>query len=520
MLYTLKPISLPLGTRKPAMSIRNLVLSATLVAGLASLAACGGGGGGGNPLPQNQAPVARFTATPQTGAPGAAVALNAATSSDAEGAIARFEWDLDGNGSFEFDGGAAATASTTLPNPAGTVTVRLRVTDGAGATATTSANLTSTAPGGGGTGWVIQTLDNTDFVSLIEPDTKTSLAIVGGNPAIAYFQFSTGSLRYIRAADSLGTVWNAPITVGTPGEAGASPSLAVLANGQPAIGFTGPVNSVDDAELRYVRALSNFGTNASDWDIPLEFDEDASAVQLAVLADGHPAICYNETVLTNSLFFRRADDLAGDFWGPQVSVDGNIGAGDWSALRVVDGNPAIAYYEDNGTLQFPQQGVLKYARADTPDGSSWSFQTLDDTGGDAFVSMAVIGGRPAISYYDFADGELRYIRADDAQGVQWPLNFELVDGAGALDVGWFSSLTTIGGIPSIAYGNQVTGDVNFVQSDDASGDAWGAPELVEAGPLGVFMSLQEVDGHPAISYIDQPDLNTASGVLKYAIFLP
>jgi PKD repeat protein len=485
------------------------------------LTSCGGGGGGGNPLPQNQLPVARFTATPQTGTPGTAVALNAASSSDAEGAIARFEWDLDGNGSFEFDAGTVATAATALPDPAGTLTVRLRVTDAAGASGTATAALTSTAPVGG-SGWVIQTLDNTDFVSLIEPDTKTSLAIVGGNPAIAYFQFSTGNLRYIRAADSLGTSWNPPITVGIPGEAGASPSLAVLSNGQPAIGFTGPVNGNDDADLRYIRALSNFGATPADWGPTVEFPTEASAVQLAVMADGHPAMCYNETILTNALFFRRADDLVGDFWGGIVSVDGNLGAGDWSALRVVDGNPAIAYYDDNGTLQFPQQGVIKYARADTPDGSSWSsFITLDDTGGDAFVGMALVSGRPAISYYDFEDGELRYIRADDAQGNLWPQDFELLDGAGALDVGWFSSLATIGGVPAVAYGNQVTGDLNFVQSNDAAGAAWGAPELVEAGPISVFMSLQEVDGHPAISYIDQPDFSGAGGgVLKYAVFIP
>jgi hypothetical protein len=506
------------------MRLRSRILSALeLVATLACLAACMvscGGGGGGNPQPQNQSPVARLTATPQTGAPGTAVALNAGASSDAEGAIAKFEWDLDGNGSFEVDGGTTPTRATTLPDPAGTVTVRLRVTDGAGATATTSVNLTSTAGPGPGDGWVIQTLDTVDSVSLIEPDTKTTLAIVGGRPAIAYFKFNTGDLRYIRAADSLGTNWNAPITVGVPGEAGASPSMAVLADGQPAIAFTGPVNGVDDAELRYVRAASNFGASAADWEAPLEFDEDASAVQLAVLADGHPALCYNETVLTNSLFFRRADDLTGDFWGPQVSVDGVLGAGDWSTLRVVDGNPAIAYYDDNGTLQFPQQGVIKYSRALTADGSEWAVPiTLDDTAGDAFVDMEVIGGRPAISYYDFGDGELRYIRADDSVGDLWPLDFVLVDGAGALDVGWFSSLTTIGGVPAIAYGNQGNGDLHFVAASDANGAAWGTPELIEAGPTAVFTSLQEVDGHPALSYIDTGADNTGA-VLKYAIFFP
>jgi PKD repeat protein len=85
----------------------------------------------------NRAPTASFTATPNPVQNGEAVAFNAAASTDPDGTIAKYEWDLDGNGSYETDTGTTATASKTF-TAIGNVTVGLRVTDNLGATATTS----------------------------------------------------------------------------------------------------------------------------------------------------------------------------------------------------------------------------------------------------------------------------------------------------------------------------------------------------------------------------------------------
>ena len=68
--------------------------------------------------------------------PNATVSFNASGSSDPDGTIAKYEWDLDGNGSYETN-----TGTTTRPPSyatAGEVTVGLRVTDNNGATATTT----------------------------------------------------------------------------------------------------------------------------------------------------------------------------------------------------------------------------------------------------------------------------------------------------------------------------------------------------------------------------------------------
>jgi YD repeat-containing protein len=89
---------------------------------------------------QNSAPLSAFTATPNPVQTGNAVSFNAAGSSDADGTIAKYEWDLDGNGSYETDTGATASAGSSYPT-IGARQVGLRVTDNLGATATTTRSL-------------------------------------------------------------------------------------------------------------------------------------------------------------------------------------------------------------------------------------------------------------------------------------------------------------------------------------------------------------------------------------------
>jgi PKD repeat protein len=83
----------------------------------------------------NQFPVASFTATPNPVIQGLPASFNASASSDPDGTIAKYEWDLDGNGSYETNTGKTATTSHTYSTP-GTVPVGLRVTDNGGKTAT------------------------------------------------------------------------------------------------------------------------------------------------------------------------------------------------------------------------------------------------------------------------------------------------------------------------------------------------------------------------------------------------
>jgi PGF-CTERM protein/surface glycoprotein (TIGR04207 family) len=98
----------------------------------------------GSPGAMNQPPTANFTIDPTEPTVGENVVLLGATSSDPDGSITSYEWDLDGDGQYDDD--TAIEQFTTFDSP-GEKTVGLRVTDSSGATDTVRKNLTVVAPG-------------------------------------------------------------------------------------------------------------------------------------------------------------------------------------------------------------------------------------------------------------------------------------------------------------------------------------------------------------------------------------
>jgi plastocyanin len=89
------------------------------------------------------APSASFTVPPGVAVVGQNVVFDASGTTDADDALVRFQWDLDGNGSFEVDRGAQPSVSQAYQTP-GTRTVGLRVFDATGHVATTTRNVTVT----------------------------------------------------------------------------------------------------------------------------------------------------------------------------------------------------------------------------------------------------------------------------------------------------------------------------------------------------------------------------------------
>jgi YD repeat-containing protein len=88
----------------------------------------------------NLPPTASFTVAPNPAIVGQTVTFNASASSDSDGTITKYEWDLDGNGTYETNSGTNATATRSYATPA-TLTIGLRVTDNGGKTATTTQSL-------------------------------------------------------------------------------------------------------------------------------------------------------------------------------------------------------------------------------------------------------------------------------------------------------------------------------------------------------------------------------------------
>ncbi len=82
-------------------------------------------------------PAAALTVSPNPAQTGQAVSFDGSASSDADGTIAKYEWDLDGDGSFETDTGTTPTTSRSFSSP-GARSVKLRVTDDLGVSSETS----------------------------------------------------------------------------------------------------------------------------------------------------------------------------------------------------------------------------------------------------------------------------------------------------------------------------------------------------------------------------------------------
>ena len=94
----------------------------------------------------NKAPVASYTANPNPAITGRNVNFNAGGSSDVDGTIVKYEWDLDGNGTFETDTGATPTTARAYPD-SGTYDTRLRLTDDKGAIGTAALPVSVTSGG-------------------------------------------------------------------------------------------------------------------------------------------------------------------------------------------------------------------------------------------------------------------------------------------------------------------------------------------------------------------------------------
>ena len=88
-------------------------------------------------LSVTNAPLASFTFSPTAVKSGQMVSFNGSASSDPDGMIATYEWDLDGNASYETRTGSRPTVSRSYASP-GTLSVKLRVTDNLGVSSETS----------------------------------------------------------------------------------------------------------------------------------------------------------------------------------------------------------------------------------------------------------------------------------------------------------------------------------------------------------------------------------------------
>ncbi|MCB1187578.1 PKD domain-containing protein [bacterium] len=178
---------------------------------------------------------------------------------------------------------------------------------------------------------------------------------------------------------------------------------------------------------------------------------------------------------------------------PEVSANFT---GIFTSLAVVNGRPAISYH-DQGNRD------LRYVQALDAEGSVWGTPlTVDGAGFTGFyTSLAVVNGKPAIGYRDDTNDELRYVRATDTDGSAWGTPITLDNNVDSIVSAL--SLAVVNGNPAISYQDLTNLDLRFVRATNANGSAWNAPITLDSvGDTGRDCSLAVVNGNPAVSYFD------------------
>ncbi|MEM6319560.1 MAG: hypothetical protein AAF960_17945 [Bacteroidota bacterium] len=325
-------------------------------------------------------------------------------------------------------------------------------------------------------------------IQIVSSGDDPSLAIINGQPAISY-RVNSG-LAFVRAATTDGTAWGSPIVVDNSGNAVGSFSTLLTVDGFPAIVYANSIR-----ELKYVRATDANGTN---WGTPVTVATDYGSFPRQTgfaIVDGNPAIAYEG--FNVGLRYVRATDPQGTTWGTPTTLDGGILLGSDPSLVVVDGFPAIAYFDFGNTS-------IKYIRALDASGATWGTIQVLESGANisvlAYISLAIVNGQPAVSYSRFGNSSLAYVRANDAAGSSWPTSIE-VDNSGS--TGLYTSLKVINGFPAISYYDFSTGrnSLRFIQATDQNGSNWGTSIIGDIGAeVGYNTSLQMVGDVPVIAY--------------------
>ena len=195
---------------------------------------------------------------------------------------------------------------------------------------------------------------------------------------------------------------------------------------------------------------------------------------IAIDASGRPHICHRSE--TNTIRY--------SVWNGATWIAKSVGTGYMSSIAIdAGGNPYIASGSPDNAL-----------RLLSGDNSWWSTQTIDTAGWCTSIAIDH-NGKPAISYYDQVNGDLKYARMD---GSEWQT--QVVDGIGS-SVGYLNSLQlNKEGNPQIAYTDSTHLSVNYAS---LNGTEWRIENVSEASHScdGASLALDS-EGNPQIVYYD------------------
>ncbi|MEP0813205.1 MAG: PKD domain-containing protein [bacterium] len=469
----------------------------------------------------NQFPIADIQAAPESGKTPLTVDFDAGGSFDPDGSIVGYRWDFDGDSNWDEDTGGAPAASHEY-TVAGVYEAAVEVTDDMGATDTDTVTVTvsdNSAPDASFTWSEGSNMFEIDFdpSGSSDPDggietyewdwtSDGTYDLTETTPDVVTFNYGLPGTYdcTLRVTDGDGATDTdtQQVVVSEPemiwnlikpaGDGDFKWPAPALIGGLPSGHPAISYYDADAGEIRYIAATDDYGAT---WGAPQTASIDPVANNTFLIeANGNPAIAY----LHETDFFlrcQRADDPDGTTWGSNLWIDDTYASGSYISMTDVAGFPGVAY-TDNGSW-------ARFSRALDADGDNWSAPVEFDLGSvNGYVSLCMAGGMPAIAYYDDVLGALKFVRAQAEDGTAWGLPV-IVDNVGEIGSFGYISMAMLGtspNVPAIAMSDYTTGRVLLYRATDTEGTTWEEPVVVDDVFAHFAISFANVDGVPCIAY--------------------
>jgi hypothetical protein len=192
--------------------------------------------------------------------------------------------------------------------------------------------------------------------------------------------------------------------------------------------------------------------------------------------------------------------VGGDESLQSPDTGGNVGP--FTSLELdAAGNPVVSYFDSSNS-------TIKIMHCNDPNcaGGDESIQSPDPaTFVGSFTSLALDAlGRPVVSYYDGGNGRLKVMHCNDANCAGGDESIQTPDTSGLN--GTYSSLAIDAfGRPAISYYDSTNGDLKIMRCNDANcaggGESIRSPDT--ADNVGQYTSLVlDAVGNPVVSYYD------------------
>lgn len=200
-------------------------------------------------------------------------------------------------------------------------------------------------------------------------------------------------------------------------DSGAEPTQSVLLGAAGAFTYRVRVSDSDLASSEAEKTVNITGG----WQLHSQASSTnaSGSISLAMVGPGgqqHPALVSRDTDSGTILYF-NTQDLSGSTLLPPTMLDG--GSCSDGQLFNVDGLPAIAFQKfDNSSGSFKR--TVRFIRAQDAQGVNWNASTLvDEELGGYGIDVGIVNGRPAIVSVN-ENKQVMYSRAIDTAGLAWP----------------------------------------------------------------------------------------------------